>query len=184
MTEPNSPVTHHCPQCQAEFTVPEGQTPSPCPGLYSFTNHDLKRHTPATPVPGPAPGPFAPRTIDVEELRKLAITWRWWGATQATGMEARTWVWAARELETKAGLPAPSQAVVMAPNFSPTHRCPVCGGPFWDDGEDAPLCRGRVDLDDPVHARMEHDWAITVPGADLPPWATWEFREMCHARSR
>lgn len=118
--------------------------------------------------------PALDAAVPLERLRSLSITWRWWAATQcrADRVERITWIQAARELEQAVGLPAPSEQVVMAPNSTPTHRCPRCGNPYWYDGA-APMCVGRVDLD--AHgARTEHEPTQTVEGADLAPWSTWE----------
>lgn len=56
----------------------------------------------STPEPTPS--------VSVDQLRKLALGWRWWAANQceADRVERVTWTTAAGELERLAGLPQPS----------------------------------------------------------------------------
>jgi hypothetical protein len=125
-------------------------------------------------------------TVDVDRLRKLAISWRWWAATQCTvpgdRPERVAWRTAARELERVVGLDPPPWRVVLAPNSTPTHRCPVCGSPYWWCDGPPPQCTGRgipvtcmdipgVDL--PKDFCDRHPAAAPVEiadGAELPPW--------------
>ena len=120
---------------------------------------------------------------DIDRLRKLAISWRWWAATKCTasGDERTSWLAAARELEKFVGLDPPPQRVVMAPNSTPTHRCPICGSPYWWCDGPPSQCSGRRiplglpgfdDVKDFMHVDV-HDPTTPVAiedGAELAPW--------------